>query len=35
MEWIFDPPGAKGGYLAMVLTFLAIIYMAYAFIKYR
>jgi hypothetical protein len=35
MEWILNPPGAAGGYLAMLLLVLAIIYMGYAFYKYR
>jgi hypothetical protein len=35
MEWILHPPGAHGGYLAMVLLLGTIIYMGYAFIRYR
>jgi len=35
MEWIFNPPGAAGGYMAVFLTLLALIYMGYAFIKYK
>lgn len=35
MEWIFNPPGAKGGYLAMVLALGTFIYLIYAFYRYR
>lgn len=35
MEWILHPPGAHGGYLAVVLLLGSIIYMGYAFIRYR
>lgn len=35
MGWIFTPPGSAGGYMAMVLLIMALIYMIYAFIRYR
>lgn len=35
MEWIFHPPGAHGGYLAMAMLVLTVIYLGYAFVRYR
>lgn len=35
MEWILHPPGAHGGYLAMVMLVLTVIYLGYAFVRYR
>ncbi len=35
MDWVLHPPGAHGGYLAMVLLLGTIVYMGYAFIRYR
>ncbi len=33
--WIFNPPGAPGGYMALVLAVGTIIYLFYAFYRYR
>ena len=35
MGWIFHPPGAHGGYLAMAMLIGAVIYIGYAFYRYR
>lgn len=33
--WIFEPPGSPGGWMAMLLTVMTLIYLVYAFWKYR
>lgn len=33
--WIFEPPGAAGGWMAMLLAVLTLIYLIYAFWRYR
>jgi len=35
VEWILNPPGPKGGWMAMVMAVLTLVYLAYAFWKYR
>lgn len=35
MGWIFHPPGAHGGYLAMAMLLGTVIYLGYAFYRYR
>ena len=35
LGWLFDPPGAKGGWMALFLALLTLIYLAYVFWKYR
>jgi hypothetical protein len=33
--WIFEPPGSPGGWMAMLLAVLTLIYLVYAFWRYR
>jgi hypothetical protein len=33
--WLLNPPGAPGGYLALIITLGALIYIIYALWRYR
>ncbi len=33
--WIFEPPGPAGGWMAMLMGVMTLIYLVYAFWKYR